>query len=126
MYVNNLPINLDKYGLKGIFSKAGRVVDSYIPVGRTRGNSPRFGFVKFGSRYAAARSIQMLNNKTIRGKKISVCMARSNKQRRKYTSTVGAAQGRQRTHQNAGKWRRKSEPMDRSKEADTHSGQQEG
>ena len=31
VFVKNLPINLDKFGLKGIFQKVGRVWDSYIP-----------------------------------------------------------------------------------------------
>jgi len=33
IFVNNLPTELDKYGLRGIFNKIGRVVDSYIPMG---------------------------------------------------------------------------------------------
>jgi len=36
VFVDNLPQNLDRYGLKGIFRKAGRVIDSYIPAKQVR------------------------------------------------------------------------------------------
>lgn len=39
IFVDNLPFNLDKFGLKGIFSKVGKVSDVHIPmrVGRRSG-----------------------------------------------------------------------------------------
>jgi len=70
VYVNNLPATLDKFGLRGIFSEAGKVVDTYIPVGRRRGYRHRYGFVRYASNYAAERSLQLFNNKVIRGHKI--------------------------------------------------------
>jgi len=76
VFVSNLPAKLDKFGLRGIFGMAGRVKDSYIPVGRTVGSRSRYGFVRFGNRFAAARSIQLFNNKIIRGSKISVSIAK--------------------------------------------------
>ena len=82
VYVNNLSAKLDKFGLKGIFCKAGRVMDSYIPVGRKMGASPRYGFVRFGRSYAATRSIQLFNNKIIRGSKISVTWPKVTSQER--------------------------------------------
>jgi len=46
VFVDNLPQNLDRYGLKGIFQRAENVSDSYIPpkLGRLR---KQFGFVGF-------------------------------------------------------------------------------
>ena len=85
MYVNNLPASLDKFGLKGIFHRAGRVLDSYIPVGRKRGGRSRYGFVRYGSRSAATRSIQLLNNKIVRGCKLAVSMAKSDRPTKRYT-----------------------------------------
>ena len=84
VYVSNLPTKLDKFGLKGIFHKAGRVMDSYIPVGRKEGSRLRYGFVIFGNRHEAARSIQLFNNKIIRGCKISVSMAKFDKPRMRF------------------------------------------
>jgi len=50
IYVNNLPTELDKYGLRGIFTTIGRVVDSYVPKGSRIGSRPKYGFVRFASK----------------------------------------------------------------------------
>lgn len=81
VFINNLPHDLDKHGLKGIFRRAGRVSDSYIPFRRSRRSSSRFGFVRFWNRGDAIKCILMFNNAIIRGEKISVCMARYEKRR---------------------------------------------
>ena len=47
LFINNLPTTLDKFGLKGIFYKAGRVNDVYIPEGKLAGSRKRYGFVRF-------------------------------------------------------------------------------
>ena len=82
VFINNLPHNLDKHGLKGIFQRAGKVSDSYIPSRKTRRNPIRFGFVHFWNRVDALKSIVTLNNVIIRGNKISVCMAHTKKRKR--------------------------------------------
>jgi len=79
VYVNNIPVTLDIFGLKGIFNRAGRVLDSYIPKRRMRGARARYGFVRYANLSAARRSIQLLNNKSIRGCKLAVSMARLDK-----------------------------------------------
>ena len=76
VFVANLPDDLDQYGLKGVFKKAGQVSDTYIPRSRSGRNAYRFGFVRFNSRNEAARSIFMLNNIVIRRKRIRVSMAK--------------------------------------------------
>ena len=77
VYVNNLPTILDKYGLKGIFKRAGKVVDTYIPT-RKRGEArSRYGFVRYRSINEARKSIQVFNNREIRGCQLKVSMARS-------------------------------------------------
>jgi len=78
VFVDNLPCNLDRYGLRGTFQRAGKVTDSYIPskLGYLR---KRFGFVRFRSEKDVANSIRWLNGISIRGFKIRVCRARFGK-----------------------------------------------
>jgi len=45
VFVRNLLVNLDKFGLKGIFQKIGRVWDSYIPRRNGWSSQGWFGFV---------------------------------------------------------------------------------
>jgi len=47
IFVENIPQNLDQYGLKGIFQKVGRVSDTYIPFKRGTENKRRFAFARF-------------------------------------------------------------------------------
>jgi len=47
VFVSNLPYNLDRYGLKGVFQRAGEVRHTYIPQGRTGRRGSRYGFVRF-------------------------------------------------------------------------------
>ncbi|KAJ8427710.1 hypothetical protein Cgig2_019015 [Carnegiea gigantea] len=81
VFINNLPHDLDKHGLKGIFRRAGRVSDSYIAFRRSRRSSSRFGFVRFWDRGDSIKCILMFNNAIIREEKISVCMALYKKRR---------------------------------------------
>ena len=78
VFVDNLPQNLDKFGLKGIFRRIGDVSDAYIPakLGRSR---KRFGFVRFWQELDAVRSIRKLNGSTVRGSRIWVSRARFGK-----------------------------------------------
>ena len=84
VFVANLPDDLDQYGLKGVFKKAGQVSDTYIPRSRSGRNAYRFGFVRFNSRNEAARSIFMLNNIVIRRKRIRVSMAKYERSDRRW------------------------------------------
>ena len=76
VFVSNLPWNLDKYGLRGIFQRAGSVSDSFIPLKRPHCNERRFGFVRFWKKSDAIKSIHLFNKGRIRGKTIYVSMAR--------------------------------------------------
>ena len=76
VFVSNIPDRLDKYGLKGLFSRAGRVSDVYIPMGRRKGSGRRFGFVRFRHKYEAQKSIKLLNNAKVRGCRLYVSVAR--------------------------------------------------
>ena len=78
VFVDNLPFNLARYGLRGIFQRAGNVSDSYIPskLGRMR---KRFGFVRFWSEIDVVNSIRRLNGITVRGFRIRISRARFGK-----------------------------------------------
>ena len=82
VFVNNLPQNLDRHGLKGIFQKAGGVSDSYTPIRRSIKTRSRYGFVRFKSRHEAIKSLSMLNNTIVHGSKIQVSLARFEKRRK--------------------------------------------
>lgn len=95
VFVDNLPINLDKYGLKGIFSRAGKVSDVYIPLRVGRRTERRFGFVRYWRKDDAIRSISLFNNYHIRGRVVSVCEAKFGKCRlgsmmKPWTSDISA------------------------------------
>ena len=47
VFISNLPDKLDKYGLKGIFIKAGKVSDVYIPKGKSVRSRRRYCFGRF-------------------------------------------------------------------------------
>jgi len=65
VFVYNIPAELDCHGLQGIFRRAGRVIDTYIPQTKTKRSNVRFGFVRYRTEDAARRSIILLNNANI-------------------------------------------------------------
>ena len=86
VFVRNLPGELDRFGLKGIFEKIGRVCDTYIPNRGSRWNQKRFGFVRFRVLREAKACIQRFHGSWVRGCKLHVDMAKPkrNKQDRVY------------------------------------------
>ena len=76
MFVSNLPWELDRFGVKGIFQKLGQITDVYLPAARARGQRRRFGFIRFKEVAAAKRSLQNFQGAIIRGKTIHVNWAK--------------------------------------------------
>ena len=76
VFVGNLPKDLDRFGLKAIFEKIGRVHDSYIPQRGLKWKYWRYGFVRFRHLRDANASIQRYNGAWVRGNQISVSMAK--------------------------------------------------
>ena len=76
VFVSNLPRNIDRFGLKGVFRRAGEVSDAFIPQRKAGNRTTRYGFVNFKSFRDARRSIAILNNAIIRSHRIQVEMAR--------------------------------------------------
>jgi len=79
VFVNNIPEELDQYGLKGIFQKSGRVTKAYIPWRKIRRQRTRFGFVQFCEEEDAIRSTKLFNNANIRGRRLQVDIAKYEK-----------------------------------------------
>jgi len=44
IFISNIPPELDKFGLKGIFQKVKKVYDAYIPLRQASTARTRFGF----------------------------------------------------------------------------------
>ena len=76
--MDNIPHTLDRFGLKGIFRRAGGVCDSFIPLKQGRSRK-RYGFVRFYKEDDARNNIRMFNNTMVRGFKISVWFAKYGK-----------------------------------------------
>jgi len=105
MFVHNLPYTIDEFGVAGIFKKAGRVSDVYIPAKQKNRRNGRFGFVRFYTKEEARRSIELLHGRRIRGQRIGVFLAKPKRQ------TYYHSQSRPRIQQRQAKvrkeWRRK-------------------
>ena len=106
VYVKNVPLSLDKFGLAGIFQKVGKVSDVYIPLKHGTTFRRGFAFVRFWRIEDALRSIRMLNGRRIRGTQVQVSMAKPKKKghqasRDRIQSAVKRLTFRQ-------EWRRKS------------------
>ena len=76
VFVDNIPPRLDKFALKGIFQKVGKLSDSYIPIRKGSRSKRRYGFVHYWKLDEAMRNIVKFNNSTIRRHRIQVCMAK--------------------------------------------------
>uniref|UniRef100_A0A7C9DJ67 RRM domain-containing protein n=1 Tax=Opuntia streptacantha TaxID=393608 RepID=A0A7C9DJ67_OPUST len=110
VFVSNLPQNLDRYGLRGIFQKAGMISDTYMPFRRSKATKARFGFVRFRRQDEASRSVVMFNNAVIRGSKISVCKAKYEKPRRTHKYEPFTKSHRSNCHAPTAIWRKCSDP----------------
>ena len=105
MFVHNLPESLDRYGLFGIFSGAGRVIDTYIPHQNGSRRFGRYGFVRFMKLEDARRSIKLFNGSRIRGIRIHVVKAKPKRQGQKVRSFWW--QGQHRFSKVRKEWRKK-------------------
>jgi len=81
VFVLNIPRLLDRYGLYGIFKKAGTISDTYIPNRSYRKDSKRFGFVRFTNAEDARRCIQLFHRARVRGHTLIVTKAKPRKRK---------------------------------------------
>jgi cold-inducible RNA-binding protein len=72
VFVGNLSYDVTREELIETFGAAGRVVDAKVPTDRETGRPRGFAFVEFESDEAAAKSIELLNGKDMKGRPLRV------------------------------------------------------
>ncbi|XVF36758.1 hypothetical protein REPUB_Repub19eG0085800 [Reevesia pubescens] len=80
VYVENLPENISSVNLLSIFTEFGVIGEVFVSNRRNKANK-FFGFVKFGKEPDARMAVQNLNGKLVSGNRISVNVARFDKQK---------------------------------------------
>lgn len=76
LFIGSLPFSTTSEELKGIFAKAGNVVEANVVMDKMTGRSRGFGFVEMGSEEEAKKAIAELNGTEVDGRKIFVSEAR--------------------------------------------------
>lgn len=76
LYVGNLSFSCTEEQLKGLFAEAGSVTSVRIITDRDSGRSKGFGFVEMSNDAEAGKAIEVLNNRDLLGRAISVSEAR--------------------------------------------------
>ena len=56
VFEDNFSLQIDSYGLRGVFSRVGRVSDVHIPLGKGRKSNRRYEFVRFCKKEDTVRS----------------------------------------------------------------------
>ena len=60
VYVSNLQKNISKVELEGIFFRAGRIVDIFIPVEKGSREGRGFAFVRFDAKGEAEKAVDLV------------------------------------------------------------------
>jgi RNA recognition motif-containing protein len=72
VFVGNLSYDVTRDELMQVFGAAGKVVDAKVPTDRETGRPRGFAFVEFDSDESAAKSIELLNGKDMKGRPLRV------------------------------------------------------
>jgi cold-inducible RNA-binding protein len=72
VFVGNLSFQTSKDDLVALLSRAGRVVDAYLPADRETGRPRGFAFVTFSSDAEAAEAIRRFHDHEVNGRKLVV------------------------------------------------------
>jgi RNA recognition motif-containing protein len=81
VYVGNLPFSVGFEELKELFSSCGEVTEATVIANKYTGRSKGFGFVTFANKEAADKAIAEMNDKDVKGRKISVKPAKPMEER---------------------------------------------
>lgn len=76
LFIGNLPYSMTSDDLRGVFAKAGDVVDANVVMDKVTGRSRGFGFVEMKDEAAAKKATDDLNGTEVDGRKIFVSEAR--------------------------------------------------
>lgn len=81
VYVGNLPFSVGFEELKELFSPFGEVTEATVIVNKYTGRSKGFGFVTFADKESAQKAISEMNEKDVKGRRMSVKEATPPKER---------------------------------------------
>lgn len=76
LFVGSLPYSVNDQQLADLFAAAGTVVSAKVIIDREMNRSKGFGFVEMDSEEAAKKAIELMNNKEVDGRTITVNEAR--------------------------------------------------
>ena len=76
MFVDNLPMEMDRGWLKQIFDYDGQITYMFISRKHRRANSKPFAFVRYAKLEVAEIVVKNMNGVVIRGCKLKVYMAK--------------------------------------------------
>lgn len=76
LFASNLPEPTSKTELEAMFCRAGRIVDSFIPLDRNFGQLRGFAFVLFATKIEANRAIEMATSRSWGGRRIVVSLSK--------------------------------------------------
>ncbi len=93
IYVGNLSNQVKEEDLQNLFSEFGQVSSVKIISDMFSGESRGFGFVEMKDKAAAAKAIEALNAKEVKGKKITVNEARPKTDTRRSGGNRGGRNG---------------------------------
>ncbi|MDO8504225.1 MAG: RNA-binding protein [Candidatus Liptonbacteria bacterium] len=81
LYVGNLPYSATEDDLKKMFAEVGAVESAAVITDKFSGRSKGFGFVEMATPEEAEKAIQLLNQKPMDGRNLSVSEARPKEDR---------------------------------------------
>ena len=93
LYVGNLPFNVTSQELSDLFGQAGEVVTANIITDRFSGQSRGFGFVEMPNNTEAEAAIAGMNGKDLKGRSITVNVARPRTESRRGGGGFGGGGG---------------------------------
>lgn len=89
LFVSNLFEETSKVELEAMFCKAGKFVDSFIPVDRTTGMKRGFGFVRFKFEPEAMQVINLAIGRSCGGRVLCAQFANREQKQRSYVTIRG-------------------------------------
>jgi RNA recognition motif-containing protein len=82
LYVGNLAWSVDEGKLSSVFGEAGSVESAKVVTDKFTGKSRGFGFVEMSTDEEAAKAIELLHEKDVEGRNLTVNEARPMQARR--------------------------------------------
>lgn len=102
LFVGSLPYSLNDQQLEEIFAEAGTVVSAKVIIDRDSNRSKGFGFVEMSTEDEAKKAIDLINNKEVDGRTITVNEARPQEPRGPRGNGGGGYGGGNRGNSNGG------------------------